>query len=354
MQENILNKPDIVVGGLVKVNQSILATPKNQDPEDNSQAWAQDVIRDATKKYDEIKGMCASIPIITTTGYDQAASMSSRNEKPTGRPKHPRRCRSDRVTFNQQNVGSTASSFERFQESPLPNIWPKSALMAKALAVDTTSTKLQGVIDQGIESQISNHLHKMTAEMGRDKSLVNTSPTSTFLTERNEQGKGGHDSRLPQHHIAHDVPMSTPQKDLESDTTERFQTEDLVLQIPGQYPSHADDKDGIADPSSDRRTGGFCRKASLTVKVGSVWLFELYCGMIWPVFVSKSEYWKRRRQEKNNWKDCVRLFLATPMVLGLIVTFMWTMRLVGVMRDCREKDWQCVASEAVSLIVGGR
>lgn len=83
-----------------------------------------------------------------------------------------------------------------------------------------------------------------------------------------------------------------------------------------------------------------------------MWLLALYCGMIWPVFNRRWLYWDRSRRDEYTWVDCVRLWLAIPVMIGLMGLFVWMVELATVVYGSADEDWEAVGEALMSFIVG--
>ncbi|KAF4977067.1 hypothetical protein FZEAL_6345 [Fusarium zealandicum] len=287
-----------------------------------NQTWAQDALRDITNRCDEVKGACASIPTITTTGYVQTMSESHHKTAQSIRPGPQRKRPSKRVIYSLQGLGTTPDNLENSQE----NRGPKFTEQPLEMGVFNRSPKAK--------SGVMAAQHLPNSNLSTFTSTALEKETSDTMSQSGEVGK--HLKYPPRWRLRHRMETSK-------------QTMDLGVHVPGSFPTHLHAEDGIADHSSNRDAGNgnqglwdAVKEVSQAMRGGCTWLLSLYWAMVQPIFDSKSEYWTR---EKSNWKDLASLCLAYPLIMGMLVGFMWVMEFAAITMRCKDEDWECVADE---------
>ncbi|KAF7549195.1 hypothetical protein G7Z17_g6532 [Cylindrodendrum hubeiense] len=246
---------------LASVDQPILTTVKSR-----SQTWAQGTIRDMASKCNEVVGVSASTPIITTTGYGLPMSISSHSPGQASVTGYQRRRKLSRVIYNLPDLSPMTDSSGSSQTSPTPNTSLNSEPRIETPATDTTLVRHLELAKQRTETLASKGSGdpKLVAAVSHPQCSM--SHTSMYTTRQEEPGKNLQDrnkAEVAKRGIIglacrrHDIPSTVSN---EMDETQkplleaRAETTNLLVRIPGSYPDHlladVDADADIADHSS--------------------------------------------------------------------------------------------------------
>lgn len=328
-------------------------------------SWIEDVMRDITKKGEEVKGQPASIHTTTTTGCGPQTSGSGRNQGHHVKERVVQKTQQRTLEYPTPIINSptwrlsqqhlTSSTLRRLGNTPTQ--------------LDTTSMMDIGPIARA-PLRSSSTATQARASRQREKGRLGKSPTYTStsiypitpLSQPSPQDRVDHkaDEASPvKDHPAQALMLAEvhgrgttastrereegarPQRDnqVEEPQVNPWVNDDLLdvmKSYPGTYPCHQQGEERIVVEDIDVRSivpfPSTAQTPPLSQCLWYIWealkvvghttkvVLQLYIRFIRPVYDNSSDHWRRAAIHQNTLEDCAAAWLALPpMILAVFV-----------------------------------
>lgn len=333
------------------------------------QSWIEDVMRDITKKGDEVKEQPVSIHTTTTTGCDLQTLRSSPSQVlPAAKKAIHKTCEKsqEHLTPITNSLAGEVSPQSRTSSTLL-----RQETGAIRIQADTTSeTNTVSTTHPESTSVLTNtHRHVRREKVKFSKSPISTSTTPYPIVpvERNLPKQTSHCNKaesaqqhnrpprillLVEDHSQETTTVSTPdqvevnqplpQSLAEMEQASLWENDDTLGgmgRYPGTYPRSQDEEDDTGVPFADKTTSivtmpslGQCLWALLNAlkAVGNAIksLVQLYFSFVGPVLDSSSDYWRRAANDQSTLEDCAAAFLALPFCFLAVMAMAWGLQLL--------------------------
>ena len=324
-------------------------------------AWIEDVMKDITKKGDEVKEQSASIPTITTTGCDLPTPASSQNQEENSEKKAVHGA--EKTLSPEYSTSLMASpSWPASQRSRTSKILQSLEMEMTPTVATFTSAKHPMPLDRAPRRMLSERanirqprrqtkggfskspmsmctLLRTPAETPSSNQNLPEKTTECSVAQREEQGCALAESStltlgplkgVPPESMSLTIMTREPRFNQARRVKVKPGMEETLFNLmercPGTYPYHLDDEEDTVvhfmdlgprdteptSPKSPAECGG--RLCDVLIEFRDVVksFIRLYISLVGPFFDSSSDYWSRNDRGESTWADCGVVMLAIP------------------------------------------
>jgi hypothetical protein len=364
LQEKIQREVDNLKLNIAKLD---VTRQKVSNSAATDHSWIEDVMRDITKKGEEVKEQPASIHTTTTTGYGPQTSESGRNQghhvkeklaQDTQRPilQYPTPI-TNSPTWRLSRRNLTSSTLLRLDVGHTPTQIATTSMMDTAPVARTPPRSSSAAIKARASRQ------RKKGRLGKSPMYTSTSihpitPLSQTSPQERVDHKADETSPVEDHQAQALVLADVHGRETTALTREREegarphrgnQVEepqvnpwvnddllDVMRSYPGTYPCHQQGEEHIVAEDIDDRSivplPSTARVPPLHQCLWYMWealkvvghttkvVLQLYIRFIRPVYDNSSDHWRRAAIHQNTLEDCAAAWLAIPpMILAIFV-----------------------------------